>query len=146
MRLLLSVALLFALAASVPVLAAEEETKKKDDNVSGGRFAGDPIYVHIEPMVLPVINDNGVEQIVTLIIDVQVKNFDAADNMHSNMPKVMDSLMRNLYGGLGQGALRNGKLVNVSKVKTKAISAVGEIIGIENVQDVLVQGVAQRML
>jgi flagellar basal body-associated protein FliL len=146
-RYLIVVSLIALLAAS-PAFAAEEggDSKKKDDNVSGGRFAGDPIYVHIDPMVIPVINDSGVEQLVTLIFDVQVKDFNAADDMHTNMPKVMDSLMRSLYGGLGQGALRNGKLVNVGKVKAKAITAVGEIIGPDNVTDVLVQGVAQRML
>ena len=130
-------------------VAAEEEAKsdkKKPNDVSGGRFAGDPIYVHIAPMILPVINDAGVEQIVTVIFDVQVTNFDAADNMHAHMPQVIDALMRSLYGGLGQGLLRNGKLVNVGKVKTKVMTAVGEIIGPENVTDVLVQGVAQRML
>jgi hypothetical protein len=120
--------------------------KKKGNDITGGRFEGDPIYVHIAPMVLPVINDNGAEQLITIIFDVQVKNFDAADAMQSNMPKVMDSLLRSLYGGLGQGALRNGKLVNVGRVKTKAMSAVGEIIGNDNVQDVLIQGVSQRML
>ena len=125
---------------------AAKNDKKKSDDVSGGRFAGDPIYVHISPMVLPVINDSGVEQLVTIILDVQVKNFDSADDMHTNMPKVMDSLMRALYGGLGQGVLRNGKLVNVGKIKNKAITAVGEVIGAENIQDVLVQGVSQRML
>ena len=127
--------------------AGDKEKKKGgDEDVSGGRFAGDPIYVHISPMVLPVINDSGVEQLVTIIIDVQVKDFDAADNMHANMPKVMDALMRALYGGLGQGVLRNGKLVNVGKIKNKAVGAVGEVIGPENVRDVLVQGVSQRML
>ncbi len=140
------------LATPLHSFAAEESggegggDKKKGDDVSGGRFRGDPIYVHISPMVLPVINDTGVEQLVTLIIDVQVKDFNAADDMHTNMPKVMDALMRSLYGGLGQGTLRNGKLVNVAKVKNKAIGAVGEVIGPDNVLDVLVQGVGQRML
>jgi hypothetical protein len=122
------------------------DKKKGDDDVSGGRFAGDPIYVHIAPMVLPVISDNGVEQLVTIILDVQVKDFDAADTMHTNMPKVQDALMRALYGGLGQGTLRNGKLVDVTKVKKKAIAAVSEVIGVDHIQDVLVQGVSQRML
>jgi len=127
--------------------AGDKEKKKGgDEDVSGGRFAGDPIYVHIPPMVLPVISDAGVEQLVTLILDVQVKDFDAADNMHSNMPKVQDSLMRALYGGLGQGTLRHGKLVDVTKVKNKAVAAVGEVIGTDHVQDVLVKSVSQRML
>jgi len=119
---------------------------KTDPGVTGGRFVGDPIYVHIDPMVMPVINDNGVEQLATIIMDVEVKDFDAADTMHAHMPKVMDALMRHLYGGLGSGALRNGKLVDVTKVKNKAIAAVGEVIGADNVRDVLIQNVSQRML
>ncbi|MDE2029423.1 MAG: hypothetical protein KGI97_02545 [Alphaproteobacteria bacterium] len=120
--------------------------KKKEDDVTGGRFAGDPIYVHLAPLVMPVIDGNGAEQLVTIMIDVQVKDFDAADNMHTNMPRVMDALMTHLYGGLGSGSLRNGKLVNVDKVKRRATAAVASVIGAENVVDVLVQGVAQRML
>ena len=36
------------------------------------------------------------------------------------MPRVVMRLMGGLYGGLGQGSLRNGKLVDVTKVKAKA--------------------------
>ena len=161
--LLLGAALLLFVAAQVVIIPrafAEEgeaassggegksDSKKKggDDDVTGGRFAGDPIYVHLAPLILPVINENGVEQIVTIILDIQVKDFDTAEKLHANMPRVMDSLMRNLYGGLGQGALRNGKLVNVGKVKSKAVAAVSEIVDQDKIQDVLVQGVSQRML
>ena len=54
-------------------------------------------------MVLPVISASGVEQLVTLQIDVQVKDFDAADNLHTNMPRVMDALMRALLRRAGAG-------------------------------------------
>ncbi|MBV8061560.1 MAG: hypothetical protein JO126_08700 [Alphaproteobacteria bacterium] len=146
------------------VLAAEEEgggkkqatsgegggesgAKKKggDEDVSGGRFKGDPVYVHLAPIVLPVIADSGVEQLVTVQIDVEVKDFDVADNIHTNMPKVRDSLMRALYGGLGNGSLRNGKLVDVTRIKSKALTALNDAIG-SGVLDVLIQNVAQRML
>ena len=124
----------------------EDKSKAAPPGVAGGRFVGDPIYVHVQPMVLPVINENGVEQLVTIILDIQVKDFDAADDLHSNMPRVMDALMRALYGGLGQGTLRNGKLVDVAKIKSKAIAAVGEVISVDKISDVLVQSVLQRML
>ena len=149
-RLPLLVLLLTAL--SVPLAApahAEEEggaKKKQDADVSGGRFAGDPVYVHLAPMILPIITNDGVEQLVTLQFDVQVTDFDVADNLHTNMPRVMDSLVRHLYGGLGRGTLRNGKLVDVTRVKSNATAALDEILGAEGVKDVLVQGVAQRML
>ena len=155
---LLIVASLLVLAvmqmATVPHVFAEEaaksgeggKSKKGGDDVSGGRFTGDPIYVHIAPLVLPVIADNGVEQLVTISFDVQVKDFDTADDLHANMPRVMDALMRALYGGFGEGTLRKGKLADVNKVKNKAIEAVGEVVGSDKIIDVLVQGVSQRML
>jgi flagellar FliL protein len=126
--------------------APKEGGEKKPEGISGGRFAGDPVYVHISPMVLPVISDNGAEQLVTIQIDVEVRDFDIADNLHSNMPRVMDALMQALYGGLGQGSLRHGKLVDVAKVKAKATTALEGIMGADNIRNVLVQGVSQRML
>lgn len=118
----------------------------KDGVITGGRFKGDLIYVHIQPMVVPVINENGAEQIVTMLIDLQVKNFDAADTMHSNMPRVQDAILRTLYGGLGQGTLKKGHLVNIAKTKAKIHAAVELALGQDIIDDVLIQAVAQRML
>ena len=123
----------------------EEGAKKAPDGISGGRFAGDPLYVHLAPMVLPIITENGAEQLVTIVIDIQVKDFDTADALHTQMPRVMDTLMRVLYGGLGQGTLRNGKMVDVSKVKAKATAALVQTMG-DGITDVLIQGVSQRHL
>lgn len=129
----------------------KEEAKKEegggDDGISGGRFEGDPIYVRIAPLVLPVISDSGVQQIVTVIFEVQVKDMDTGQKMRTHMPRIMDALMRGLYGGLGEGDLRNGKMVSVVRVKGRALAAIREIMGQDGgIMDVLVQGVAQRML
>lgn len=132
-------------AEEVPAGEGADAKKKKNTDVTGGRFAGDPIYVHISPMVLPIITESGVEQLVTVIIDVEVKDIDTADTMHSNMPRVKDALMRALYGGLGQGTLRTGKLVNINKLKTRATTALTDVIG-DGVREVLIQSVSQRML
>jgi hypothetical protein len=122
----------------------EGDAKKGPDDVSGGRFVGDPIYIHMAPFVMPIINENGTEQIVTLALDIQVSDFNTADDMHTFMPKVRDAIMTGLYGGLGDGALRNGKLVNIAKIKAKAISSLRAVIPGDKITDVLVQGVAQR--
>ncbi len=119
---------------------------KKATDVSGGRFAGDPIYVHIDPLLLPIITDRGVEQLITIMMDIEVKDFDVADTLHTQMPRVRDALMRALYGGLGQGSLRAGKLADVAKIKAKASNAIVEVIGQAGIRDVLIQGIAQRML
>jgi flagellar basal body-associated protein FliL len=127
----------------------KKDDKKKDEgenDVTGGRFEGDPVYVHIAPMVMPIINDHGVEQLVMLTLDIEVKDFDAANEVRARMPKIRDALMRKLYGGLGSGNLRNGKLIDVTKIKAKALTAITDVVGKDNVRDVLVQGVSQRML
>ncbi len=124
----------------------EKSEGKGDKNITGGRFEGDPIYVRIAPMTLPIINDNGVEQIVSVIVTVQVKDLDSANVLHKNMPRATDSLLRHLYGGLDEGSVRKGKLVNIPKIKKKAVEAIAEIVERKNIVDVLVEGVAQRML
>ncbi len=119
---------------------------KKPSDVTGGRFAGDPVYVHLPPLILPILGNTGPEQLVTMQITVQVKDFDAGDHIHSNMPKVMDAIMRALYGGLTDGNLRNGRLVDVNKVKAKATAALQSVEGADNIKDVLIVNMSQRTL
>jgi flagellar basal body-associated protein FliL len=119
---------------------------KADSDVTGGKFAGDPVYVHLQPMILPMISDAGAEQIVTILIDVQVKDITAADAMHTMMPRVKDAIFQALYGGLGDGSLRFGQTVNLPKVKIKIAKALDKTVGAEKVDDVLIQAVAQRVL
>ena len=142
-------------SAEAPKEAPKKEAPKKEEggeaksvpkDISGGRFAGDPVYVHLSPMILPVITDTGAEQIVSLQITIEVTDFNSADTIHTNMPKVMDALMRALYGGLGNGDLRNGQLIDVTRIKTKATTALGEAVGADNIRDVLIEAVAQRRL
>lgn len=127
--------------------AKDTKSKGKGDGaIFGGRFKGDNIYVHIEPLVLPIITDNGAEQLVTVLIDLQVRNFDAADNVHSNMPRVRDAIMQALYGGLADGALRTGNMLNIAKVKSKISASLEKTLGQNLIDDVLIQAIAQRKL
>src|ERR1700722_9960523 len=48
--------------------------KKAPTDVTGGHFAGDPVYVHLSPIVLPILGDTGPEQLVTVVIAIQVKD------------------------------------------------------------------------
>ncbi|MDD3287873.1 MAG: hypothetical protein PHX43_02545 [Alphaproteobacteria bacterium] len=125
---------------------AEGDKKKKDEGISGGRFAGDPMYVHIPPFILPVVTDKGAEQIVTLMVDLKVKDGWSAEKIHDNMPRIKDAMMQALYGGLGDGALRNGVLVDVSRIREKIFEAVTGVMGPGLIEEVLIQAIAQRRL
>jgi len=124
----------------------KDKAKKDKKAITGGKLAGDPIYVHLQPMILPVITKNGAEQLVTIIIDLQVKNLDVADKLHANMPRVNDAVLQGLYGGLGEGSLRDGHLVSVMRIKDKIAKSIDKVIGPDLVTDVLIQAISQRML
>ncbi len=162
-RVIAAVALgLFALGASAAFTRAEEhggetpkaahgeegESKEKQDkkSITGGKLAGDPVYVHLQPIIMPVIDKNGAQQLVVLVIDLQVRNFDVADKLHANMPRVNDAILQALYGGLGEGTLRDGHLVNVVRVKKKIAKTIEKVLGPDLVTDVLIQAISQRML
>ena len=124
----------------------DAKKSKGSDVVTGGRFSGDPIYVHIRPMFMPVVTDNGAEQIVTLMVDLRVDNMNVANSFQDNMPRVRDALMQVLYGGLSNGSLRQGQLIDVAKVKEKISGAIAKVMGPEAVQEVLIQAIAQRRM
>ena len=117
----------------------EGEEEKKDRR-------GDLNYVRMEPMVIPVISDNGAQQLVTFIIQLQVKDFSAAERLQSRMPQLTDAIFTALYGGLGQGSLRQGHQVVIPKVKKRIIDAVDKTFEPGLVEDVLIGGVGQRVL
>lgn len=56
-------------------------TSVKSETTSANAF-GEPAegrtYVHLEPIVLPVISDTGVDQLVTIRIDLEATSLDAS--------------------------------------------------------------------
>lgn len=121
-----------------------DKEKEKDSGPVFG--AGDLVYVKLEPMVIPVISDNGAQQLVTFIIQLHVKNFSAADKLRSRLPQLTDAIFTALYGGLGQGSLRTGHQINIPKVKRRIVEAVDKTIEPNLIEDVLLGGIGQRML
>ena len=124
--------------------APESGSKEKGKGDKAGPDGS--LYVHLQPMVLPVVGNNGAEQLVTLMIDLQVADSDVADKIRAKMPRVQDSILRALYGGLGDGSLRKGHVVDISKIKAKIASALDQTMEGHIINDVLIQAVAQRML
>lgn len=124
----------------------KDKDKDKDNTITGGRFDGDPVYVHLRPLLLPVVTQSGAEQLVTMIVDLRVTDLKVANELNENMPRVRDALMQELYGGLGTGVLRNGTLVDVGKLKSKIMRAMVKLRGEGDVQEVLIESLAQRKL
>ncbi len=108
--------------------------------------SGPPAFVRIKPMVLPVVGEMRVRQFITLVVTLEVVNQAAADQVYAIMPRVTDAFLTALYGGIEDGNVMDGNLVNVDGVKHHLLRAGHKVLGEMVVRDVLVQAVHQRRL
>jgi flagellar basal body-associated protein FliL len=112
---------------------------------SGG-LGGSKVYVTIGPIILPIINDDGPQQIVTMIVSLQVKDTNDSDLVREQLPRLIDGFMRALYGKLDANTMHHGTVVDIDFVKRKVTRAATEIMGKGIVEDVLILGVSQRQV
>jgi flagellar protein FliL len=115
---------------------------------SGKSRPGDPIYVRISPMVLPIIGDDGIEEIVSMIFYLEVDSMDTSDKVREKLPRLVDGYMQSLYGALERGSLKgkNGKTLDIARIKQRITAVNDRILGTGVVQEVLVQAVNQRQM
>jgi flagellar basal body-associated protein FliL len=101
-------------------------------------------YITMAPMILPVLNDKGIEEIVSVVVSLEVKDQEKMEKVNRLVPKLKDAYMRALYGKLESKAYRNGQFLDINRLKIKITSVTHTIVGHGEVDDVLIQGVNQR--
>ncbi|MEI8394374.1 MAG: hypothetical protein WCF85_06530 [Rhodospirillaceae bacterium] len=105
-----------------------------------------PVYVRLQPVAIPVIGADHVEQLITMVITLRVADQNAALQISQRMPRVVDSFLTTLYGAMDEGEILNGNLVNIKGVKIKLQTISDQLLGSGVVKEVLVQTVLQRRL
>jgi len=122
-----------------PVLAADKGEAAK-------ALASQPAYVKLNPMILPALGMDGVEEVVSLVIVLDVADKTAVDNVTARMPRLNDAYMRTLYGTIDSTLYRNGHFLDIGKVKRSLLLATDGVVGKGVVREVLIEGVSQRTL
>jgi len=125
----------------------ESKSKKKEAaTITGGETPEDPVYLHLAPVTFPIIDDDGAQQIVTLLVDIHASDRPKAEEMQKNMPRMKDAILQALYGGMSDGSMRNAQMLDMAKVKASILKTVKRVFGDDFAQDALIQAVAQRKL
>lgn len=124
---------------------AEAKKSEAKPESGGSMFGGDQsFFVRLDPMILPIINDQGVQEVVSVLVALQVDDQQTIEKVNRMAPKLSDAYMRALYGKLDKKAYRNGEFIDVNKLKTKLEKITDSVTGPGVVKDVLIQGVNQR--
>ncbi len=124
---------------------AEKSEKKKartSYDVSDG--PENSFYLKLDPMIMPVLGKNNVQETVSMIVALQVSEQKNIAEVSHLIPKIKDAYLSALYGNLNKAAYRNGQFLDVNKLKSKLILVTSSFADKKVIQDVLIQGVSQR--
>ncbi len=107
---------------------------------------GEPKYVNIDPLSLPIIDDKGVTSNVNIVVALQVSDDKAANEIKKQMPRLIDAYIQNMYGMLNKREALKGGVVQVGMVKDRLNQITKKVLGDDMVDDVLLQVVSQRAM
>jgi len=100
-------------------------------------------FVELSPLMLPVINDRGVSQMISLIVAVEVDSQEKADKVTKFSPRLTDAYLSDLYGALSNKNMEKG-MVPIAYLKERLNVMSNKVLGDEVVSDVLVQVMQSR--
>ncbi|HYD98155.1 MAG TPA: hypothetical protein VEH84_02110 [Alphaproteobacteria bacterium] len=103
-----------------------------------------PIFANLKPVVVPVIRQDKVEALVTVIASVQIASADDASRLVLLQPRLTDAMIVELTGALSKrSAMKDGR-VDAAVIKHHVALAARRVAGEETIKDVLVQIVNQQ--
>lgn len=125
------------------VKKAEHEAKAKEAE-HGAEEASAEEFVPMDVIILPIIDETGVTQTVTLMVSIAAPSKEAADEVKRLAPRLKDAFIQDMYGALNRkNAMQNGVL-QVDAIKARLNRASVRVLGQDKVNDVLLQIVQQR--
>lgn len=115
------------------VYASEKKTEE------GGNSA----FVKLDPLLLPIIDEDGIQQVVSMVVSIEV-NSDNASKVKLYSPRLTDAYIQDMYGVLNRHAALKDGIIQVRMIKERLNKVTGEILGHDIEAEVLLQLVQQR--
>lgn len=100
-------------------------------------------FVKLTPLVLPIIDNNGVSQVVSMIVVLDVAPA-AAEEVKTLSPRLKDAYLQDMYGMLNEHAALKGGVIQVGYIKERLSKISHKVMGEDKVNAVLLQAVQQR--
>ena len=101
-------------------------------------------YVELDPLILPIIDEYGVSQVVSLVVSLEVKDTKTAEMVKKMSPRLKDAYIQDMYGMLNKHAALKGGVVQVAKLKSRLNKVSKKVMGDDVINEVLLQVVQQR--
>lgn len=134
----------FGQKAEASVGGTEEHTAAKEDHGKKEGKAEHLAFVEMDPLILPIIDAEGINQLVSLVIVLQVHDEEQKAEVSAQMFRIKDAYIQDMYGSLNKHVAVKDGVIQVDVLKAKLTAASERVLGEGVVTDVLLQVVQQR--
>ncbi len=136
-----------AVAAAGPVdEVAKAQHEAKTAEAAEGAAAPKEEFVQLDPLILPVIGENGVTQTISLVISLEVPDSAAAAEVKRLSPRLKDAFIQDMYGALNRADSMEKGVLRVAPLKARLNRVTTKVMGETKVNDVLLQVIHQRKI
>lgn len=101
-------------------------------------------FVEMDPLILPIIDAQGINQLVSLVIVLQVHDEQQKAEVTAQMFRIKDAYIQDMYGSLNKNVAIKDGVLQVDVLKQRLSAANNRVLGDGVVSDVLLQVVQQR--
>lgn len=101
-------------------------------------------YVELDPLILPIVDENGVSQTVSMVIALEVDSASTKSKIQAIQPRLKDAFIQDMYGVINRHAALKGGVLQVDILKKRLFRVSEKVVGEDKVNDVLLQVVQQR--
>jgi len=128
---------------------AAEDGAEGDKQAHGGVLSmfNQTQYVKLSPIYLPVLDEDGITQTVTIAITLAVPNDKAVEKVKHLEPRLHDAYIQNMYGMFNKKTIGKDGALPVKLIKERLNAISDEVVGDDDIiEEVLLQIVLQRAI
>lgn len=100
-------------------------------------------FVQLDPLMLPVMGEDGVSQMISLVVTLEVADTHTMETVKKMAPKLTDAYIQDMYGVLNQKASMPGGVIQVGLIKQRLQKATVGVLGDGVVSNILLQHLQQ---
>ncbi len=134
----------FQQPAEASVGDTPEHKTAKADHGKSAKSSAHHEFVELDPLVLPIVDSNGVSQVVSIVVVIEVDGSKNRAAVETLQPRLKDAYIQELYGVLNKHAALKGGVIQIKMIKERLTSISNRVMGDDVVEDVLLQVVQQR--
>ena len=123
--------------------AGEEVADAHEEKAESGHGEA-AAFVELDPLILPIIDNDGVHQVVSMVVAIEVADAPTADKVKAMSPRLKDAFIQDMYGALNEHAALKGGVIQVTAIKKRLNEVTNKVLGEGVAHDVLLQVVQQR--